>query len=166
MAIRKIVPDTDEIMHKVCRPVGEINDRIKMLAEDMVETLKESGGVGLAGPQVGMLRRIFVINHIDEDGNDTGEFLVFINPEIIAKMGEQEGGEGCLSIPGHEFFVKRPQKVAVKALNTEGEEFVWEAENLMAKAVCHEYDHLEGKTVRDTCEYEIFPEEEEEGAKE
>lgn len=162
MAIRKIVPDTDEIMHKVCRPIAEVNDRIKILAEDMIETLKDSGGVGLAGPQVGMLKRIFVINHIDSDGKDVGEFLVFINPEIIAKMGEQEGGEGCLSIPGHEFFVIRPQKVAVKALDINGKEFVWEVEDLMARAVCHEYDHLDGKTVKDTCEYEVFPEDDEE----
>lgn len=157
MAIRKIVPDTDEIMHKVCRPVSEINDRIKMLVQDMIETLEEAQGIGLAGPQVGMLKRIFVINPLD--GSD---YLVFINPEIIAKMGEQEGSEGCLSIPGHEFFVKRPQKVAVKALDINGNEFVWEAEDLMAKAVCHEYDHLDGKTIRNTCEYEVFPEDEEE----
>ena len=157
MAIRKIVPDTDEIMHKVCRPVSEINDRIKMLVQDMIETLEEAQGVGLAGPQVGMLKRIFVINPLD--GSD---YLVFINPEIIARMGEQEGSEGCLSIPGHEFFVKRPQKVAVKALDINGNEFVWEAEDLMAKAVCHEYDHLDGKTIKDTCEYEVFPEDEEE----
>lgn len=157
MAIRKIVPDTDEIMHKVCRPVSEINDRIKMLVQDMIETLEEAQGVGLAGPQVGMLKRIFVINPLD--GSD---YLVFINPEIIARMGEQEGSEGCLSIPGHEFFVKRPQKVAVKALDINGNEFVWEAEDLMAKAVCHEYDHLDGKTIKDTCEYEVFPEEDEE----
>ena len=157
MAIRKIVPDTDEIMHKVCRPVSEINDRIKMLVQDMIETLEEAQGVGLAGPQVGMLKRIFVINPLD--GSD---YLVFINPEIIARMGEQEGSEGCLSIPGHEFFVKRPQKVAVKALDINGNEFVWEAEDLMAKAVCHEYDHLDGKTIRNTCEYEVFPEDEEE----
>lgn len=161
MAIRKIVPDTDEIMHKVCRPISKVDDRIKTLAEDMIETLKDSGGVGLAGPQVGMLKRIFVINHIAPNGNETGEFLTFINPEIIAKMGEQEGGEGCLSIPGHEYFVKRPQKVAVKALDIDGNEFVWEVEDLMARAVCHENDHLDGKTVKDTCEYEIYPEEKE-----
>lgn len=157
MAIRKIVPDTDEIMHKVCRPIPEVNDRIKALAQDMIETLEEAQGVGLAGPQVGMLKRIFVINPLD--GSD---YLVFINPEIIAKMGEQESSEGCLSIPGHEFFVKRPQKVAVKALDINGNEFVWEAEDLMAKAVCHENDHLDGKTIKDTCEYEVFSEDEEE----
>lgn len=155
MAIRKIIPDTDEILHKVCRPIDKITDRTKMLIEDMVETLEDSGGIGLAGPQVGFLRRIFVINTLEEGV----PFKVFINPEIIAKMGEQEGPEGCLSIVGHEFYLKRPQKVAVKALDANGEEFVWEAEDLMARAVCHEYDHLDGKTIKDTCEYEIFHEE-------
>lgn len=155
MAIRKIIPDTDEILHKVCRPIDKITDRTKMLIEDMIETLEDSGGIGLAGPQVGFLRRIFVINTLEEGV----PFKVFINPEIIAKMGEQEGPEGCLSIVGHEFYLKRPQKVAVKALDANGEEFVWEAEDLMARAVCHEYDHLDGKTIKDTCEYEIFHEE-------
>ena len=159
MAIRNIIADTDEVLHKVCKPIDKITERTKMLAEDMIETLIESGGIGLAGPQVGMLRRIFVINTLDEQSENP--FMVFINPEIIAKMGEQEGPEGCLSIVGHEFYLKRPQKVAVKALDIDGNEFIWEAEDLMARAVCHEYDHLEGKTVRDTCEYEIFKDDEE-----
>ncbi len=162
MAIRNIVPDTDEIMHKVCKPIDKITDRIKMLIEDMCDTLEKSGGIGLAGPQVGVLRRIFVINTLEEGKESKEDYLVFINPEIIAKMGEQEAVEGCLSIVGHEYFVKRPQKVAVKALDKNGNEFIWEAEDLMARAVCHEYDHLDGKTIKDTCEYEIFPEEVEE----
>ncbi len=158
MAIRNIIPDTDEIMHKVCKKVDKITDRTKLIIEDMCETLEKSGGIGLAAPQVGILRRIFVINTLEEGK----PYLVFVNPEIVAKMGEQEGGEGCLSIVGHEYFVKRPQKVAVKALDKDGNEFVWEAEDLMARAVCHEYDHLEGKTIKDTCEYEIFYDEEDE----
>lgn len=158
MAIRNIVPDTDAIMHKVCRPITEINDKIKILAEDMIDTLRESGGVGLAGPQVGMLRRIFVINAGAEEEKE--DYKVFINPEIIAKMGEQEGPEACLSIAGFQGYLIRPQKVAVKALDIDGNEFVWEAEDLMARAVCHENDHLDGKTIKDTCEYEITEEEE------
>lgn len=154
MAIRNIVPDTDEILHKKCRPITEVNDKIKNLALDMIDTLKEAQGVGLAGPQVGMLRRIFVINTLDEEQG----FKVFINPEIIATMGEQEGAEACLSIVGFEGFVKRPQKVAVKALDIDGKEFVWEAEDLMARAICHENDHLDGKTIKDTCEYELTDE--------
>ena len=157
MAIRNIIPDTDEILRKKCRPIDKVTDRIKTLALDMIDTLEESKGVGLAGPQVGMLKRIFVINTMDEKQG----FKVFINPEIIAKMGEQEGPEACLSIIGFEGFVKRPQKVAVKALDIDGNEFVWEAEDLLARAVCHENDHLDGKTIRDTCEYEITEEEEE-----
>ncbi len=162
MAIRNIIPDTDEIMHKVCKPIDKITDRIKILIEDMCDTLEKSGGIGLAGPQVGVLRRIFVLNTLEEGKEGKENYLVFINPEIIAKMGEQEGVEGCLSIVGHEYFVKRPQKVAVKALDKDGNEFIWEAEDLMARAVCHESDHLDGKTIKDTCEYEIFPEEVEE----
>ena len=158
MAIRNIVPDTDEIMHKVCRPISEVNEKIKILAEDMIDTLRESGGVGLAGPQVGMLRRIFVINAGAEEEKE--DYKVFINPEIIAKMGEQEGPEACLSIANFQGYLIRPQKVAVKALDIDGKEFVWEAEDLMARAVCHENDHLDGKTIRDTCEYEVFHEEE------
>lgn len=156
MAIRNIVPDTDEILHKKCRVIDEVNDKIKTLANDMIDTLRESEGVGLAGPQVGILKRIFVLNTLDEDKEN---FMVFINPEIIAKMGEQEGIEGCLSIAGHEYLVKRPEKVAVKALDIEGNEFVWEAQDLMARAICHEYDHLEGKTIKDTCEYEVTDDE-------
>lgn len=157
MAIRNIVPDTDEILHKKCRPITEINEKIRNLAIDMIDTLREAEGVGLAGPQVGMLRRIFVINTLNPEKE---EFKVFINPEIIAKMGEQEGSEACLSIIGFEGFVKRPQKVAVKALDIDGNEFVWEAEDLMARAVCHENDHLDGKTIKDTCEYEITEDDE------
>lgn len=160
MAIRNIVPDTDEILHKVCRPIVEVNEKIKSLALDMIDTLKEAGGVGLAGPQVGMLRRIFVLN-ITPDNEENPEFKVFINPEIISKMGEQENEEACLSIIGFFGMVKRPQKVAVKALDIDGNEFVWEAEELMARAVCHENDHLDGKTIKDTCEYEIIDDEEE-----
>ena len=158
MAIRNIVPDTDEIMHKVCRPITEVNEKIKMLAEDMIDTLRESGGVGLAGPQVGILRRIFVLNAGAEEEKE--DYKVFINPEIIAKMGEQEGPEACLSIANFQGYLIRPQKVAVKALDIDGNEFVWEAQDLMARAVCHESDHLDGKTIKDTCEYEITEEEE------
>lgn len=162
MAIRNIREDGDPILRKKARPVTEFNDRLFELLDDMAETMYEAPGVGLAGPQVGVLRRIFVLNTLEEGKEGKENYLVFINPEIIAKMGEQEGVEGCLSIVGHEYFVKRPQKVAVKALDKDGNEFIWEAEDLMARAVCHESDHLDGKTIKDTCEYEIFPEEDEE----
>ena len=154
MAIRNIVPDTDDIMHKKCRPVEKIDDKIIVLLDDMIDTLKKAEGVGLAAPQVGVLRRVFVIDTMQ----DTQEFIEFINPEIIESSGTQEGSEGCLSIKGFEGYVIRPMKVKVKALNRYGEEFVFEGEELMARACCHEYDHLEGKTIRDTCEYEVVPE--------
>lgn len=161
MAIRNIVPDTDEILHKKCRPITEINDKIKSLALDMIDTLKEAQGVGLAGPQVGMLRRIFVLNTTPDKEDGEHEYKVFINPEIVATMGEQESEEACLSIKGFQGLVIRPEKVAVKALDIDGNEFVWEAEGLMARAVCHENDHLDGKTIKDTCEYELTEEDEE-----
>lgn len=156
MAIRNIVPDTDEVMHKKCRPVEKIDDKIITLLDDMIDTLKEAEGVGLAAPQVGVLKRIFVINTMEEPE----EFIEFINPEIIETSGKQEGSEGCLSIKGFEGHVIRPMKVKVKALNRFGEEFIFEGEELMARAACHESDHLEGITIRDSCEYEVMPDEE------
>lgn len=154
MAIRNIVPDTDEVMHKKCRPVEKIDQKIITLLDDMIDTLKEAEGVGLAAPQVGVLRRIFVINTMEEPE----EFIEFINPEIISASGKQEGSEGCLSIKGFEGHVVRPMKVKVRALNRYGEEFIFTGEELMARACCHESDHLDGKTIRDTCEYEVIHE--------
>ena len=154
MAIRNIVPDTDDIMHKKCRPVEKIDDKIITLLDDMIDTLREAEGVGLAAPQVGVLKRIFIINTMEEEE----EFIEFINPQIIETSGVQEGSEGCLSIKGFEGYVIRPMKVKVKALNRFGEEFIFDGEELMARACCHESDHLDGKTIRDTCEYEVFPE--------
>ena len=157
MAIRNIVPDTDEVMHKKCRPVEKIDQKIITLLDDMIDTLKKAEGVGLAAPQVGVLKRIFVIDTME----DPQEFIEFINPEIIETSGTQEGSEGCLSIPGFEGHVIRPMYVKVKALNRFGEEFIFEGEELMARCCCHENDHLDGKTIRDTCEYEVFRENEE-----
>ena len=160
MAIRNIVPDTDEILHKKCRPITEFNDKLKALIKDMEDTLYKAEGVGLAGPQVGMLRRIFILNLSSGTEEKKPNFKVFINPEIIATMGEQEGPEGCLSVKNFEGWLKRPQKVAVKAFDADGNEFVWEGEDLMARAICHENDHLDGLTIRDTCEYEVTEEDE------
>ena len=107
---------------------------------------------------VGMLKRIFVLNITAGEENKAPEFKVFINPEIVATMGEQEGVEACLSVKNFEGWLKRPQKVAVKAFDADGNEFVWEGEDLMARAICHENDHLNGLTIRDTCEYELTEE--------
>ena len=137
MALRHIVKLGDEVLRKTCRPVPEVTDRIKELAADMIETMHEANGVGLAAPQVGVMRRLFVI--------DIGEGpIVLINPEIIETSGEQEGEEGCLSIPGKAGAVIRPNYVKIKGLNADGEEVEYEGTELLARAFCHEYDHLDG----------------------
>lgn len=137
MAIRNIRTDEDEILRKKCRKVDEINARVKTLVNDMIETMYSADGVGLAAPQVGILKRIAVI--------DVGEGpIVLINPEIIEKQGCERAVEGCLSLPGRQGEVERPKKVKVKALDINGEEFTLEGEDLLARAICHELDHLDG----------------------
>ena len=137
MALRNIVKEGDEVLRKKCRAVAEIDDRILTILDDMTETLYDSGGVGLAAPQVGILRRIVVI--------DVGEGLIeLINPEIIEQDGEISDSEGCLSIPGKYGEVVRPAHVKVKALNRQGEEVEYEGTELLARAFCHEIDHLDG----------------------
>jgi peptide deformylase len=137
MAIRNIRTDNDEILRKKSKKVEEINDRIKILIEDMKETMYGADGVGLAAPQVGILKRIAVV--------DVGEGpIVIINPEIIETSGCEIDVEGCLSLPGKQGEVERPAMVRVKALNENGEEFIVEGEGLLARALCHEIDHLDG----------------------
>jgi len=137
MAIREIRKHGDEILRKKCRPVEEINDRILILLKDMQETMYEADGVGLAAPQVGILKRIAVIDVGDGPIN-------LINPEIIAVEGSYIDEEGCLSLPGEAGNVERPYKVTVRALNEKGEEFILTGEELLARALCHEIDHLDG----------------------
>ena len=137
MAIRRILKLGDETLRKTSRPVTEVDKRIKVLLDDMAETMYASDGVGLAAPQVGVLRRVVVI--------DIGEGLVeLINPEIIAAEGKQTNAEGCLSVPGRRGDVERPAKVTVRAINRRGKEFEITGEGLMAIALCHELDHLDG----------------------
>jgi len=137
MAIREIRKDNDEILRKVSKKVEKIDDRIITLLEDMAETMRAAEGVGLAAPQVGVLRRVVVI--------DVGEGLIeLINPVIVYEKGEQLREEGCLSIPGKSGIVKRPEKVIVRALNRKGETFEITGEGLLAVALCHEIDHLNG----------------------
>ena len=138
MAIRKImIYGKDDVLRKKSKPVEKIDKRILELLDDMAETMRHADGVGLAAPQVGILRRVVVI--------DVGEGLIeLINPEIIETSGQQRGAEGCLSIPGVRGEVIRPEKVRVKALNRKGEQIEITGTGLLARALCHEIDHLDG----------------------
>ncbi|MBB6715145.1 peptide deformylase [Clostridium gasigenes] len=139
MAIRNIRENGDDVLRKKSKNVEEINSRIITLLKDMAETMYEADGVGLAAVQVGILKRIFVIDAYDDEG-----LRVFINPKILETKGSQLGEEGCLSVPGQLEDIERANYVKVKALNERGEEFILEAEELLARAILHEYDHLEG----------------------
>ncbi len=137
MAIRNIVKEGDPVLNKVCRPVEKFDDRLATLLDDMYETMVAGEGVGLAAPQVGILRRIFVI--------DIGEGKTeFINPKIVKTSGVQESSEGCLSCPGEYGITRRPMYVTATAQNRYGDQFTVHAEGLFAKAICHENDHLDG----------------------
>ena len=145
MAKLKIVKVGDDVLRKKCRPVDEITPKITQLLDDMAETMRAANGVGLAAPQVGILRRIVVIEV--EEGN----LIELINPKIIAYAGEQDGTEGCLSVPGKWGMVKRPMHVTVRAINRHGEEFELTGSELLARAICHELDHLDGKLYIDVA---------------
>lgn len=140
MAIREIREYGDDILAKPCKDVKEMTPRLQELVDDMLETMYEASGVGLAAPQVGVLKKIFVVD-ITEDRNDPH---VFVNPKLIEEDGEQEGYEGCLSLPGKSAIVKRPNHVIVEAFDRDMRLFTLECEELMARAVCHELDHLSG----------------------
>lgn len=143
MARLNIVKVGDEVLRKKCRPVDEITPRITRLLDDMAQTMREAEGVGLAAPQVGVLRRIAVVE-VEE-----GQLYELINPRIIAYAGEQEGTEGCLSVPGKWGKVKRPMHVTVRAMNRNGEKFEVNASEFLARAFCHEIDHLDGRLYTD-----------------
>ena len=157
MARRIIVTDEDPLLRKVSREVGVPNDRTRALLDDMVDTLLDAEGVGLAAPQVGILRRIFIINTGIEEGRD--EFVEFIDPVILETSGEQDGAEGCLSVPGRQGGVKRPDKVTVEATDRNGNRFTYTGTGLMARCLCHEYDHLDGILYVDKA-YEMLEDEE------
>lgn len=148
MALRKVRVMGDEVLRKKCKEVKEVNDRIRVLIDDMFDTMYEENGVGLAAPQVGILKRIVVI--------DVGEEpLVFINPVILETSGEQTGDEGCLSLPGKSGVVTRPNYVKVRAFDEEMNEFELEGTELLARAICHECDHLDGILYVDKVEGEL-----------
>ena len=152
MALRKILTEGSETLGKVSRPVERFDRRLWELLDDMKETLEDAGGVGLAAPQVGVLRRLFIV--------DTGEeILECINPELIEKSGEQVGAEGCLSVPGKYGIVRRPNVVKLRAQDRSGEWFEAEGEELIARCFCHEYDHLDGHLYPEIAEHMLTPEE-------
>lgn len=154
MATRKIVEIGDEKLRKHCKPVEKFDLRLRMLLKDMAETMYKNDGAGLAAPQVGILKRVCVV--------DAGDQLYeLVNPVIASTEGEQEGPEGCLSVPGRAGVVKRPMKVLVKAQNAKGEPIEVVGEGFLARALCHEIDHLDGVLYLDIMEHEIFQEDDE-----
>lgn len=149
MAIRMIREENEPVLRKKCKAVTEITPKILELIDDMLDTMYEANGVGLAAPQVGMLKRLVVI--------DIGEGpVVLINPEILETKGEQTGNEGCLSVPGKMAVVTRPDYVKVKAVDVTGQNIIVEGEELMARALCHEIDHLDGILYIDKMEGELM----------
>ena len=156
MALRKILTDGDPTLRKISKPVEEINGRIITLLDDMADTLIKAEGVGLSAVQIGILRRVFIINVGIEE--DRVEMMEFINPEIIKKSGNQKEVEGCLSVPGQYGVTSRPEKVTVRATNRNGETFEYTGTGLFARCLCHEYDHLDGKLFTDDVIEMIDPE--------
>ena len=154
MAIRAIRVMGDGVLNKKCKEVKSVNDRTQVLIDDMIDTMREANGVGLAAPQVGVLKRIVVIEIEPEN------VYVLINPVILEQDGEQEGYEGCLSVPGKSGIVKRPNHVVVKAFDRYMNEYTLEGEGLMARAICHECAHLEGELYVDLVEGELMDNEE------
>ena len=147
MAKRKIVHVGDDTLRRVCRPVDTITPALLTLLDDMAETMRDADGVGLAAPQVGVLRRVAVVEV------EPGELIELINPKIIATAGEQEGAEGCLSVPGRYGVVRRPKHVTVRATDRHGKTFDVSGSDLLARALCHEIEHLDGKLFIDRAEY-------------
>lgn len=154
MGIRNLRTMGDECLRKKCKEIKSISPRIRILAEDMLDTMYAANGVGLAAPQVGILKRMVVI---DVDGEHP---YILINPEILETSGEQTGYEGCLSVPGKSGVVTRPNYAKVRATGLDGKEFILEGEELLARAICHECDHLDGITYVDKVEGDLIDNEE------
>lgn len=152
MGIRKIMTVEEPCLHKVCRPVEKFDGKLHKLLDDMKETLLDANGVGLAAPQVGILRRVVVVDLGDE-------MLELVNPELLETSGEQEGAEGCLSVPGKYGLVKRPNFAKVRAQDRNGEWFEAEGEELIARCFCHELDHLDGIVYTEVMERYLTDEE-------
>lgn len=153
--VRNIVKLGDETLRKISKPMQKFDLRLWLLLRDMADTMYKADGVGLAAPQIGILRRVVVIDVQDEHG-----LIELVNPEIIAMEGEQAGSEGCLSVPGRRGYVVRPNKVTVRAQDRKGKFFEITGEELLARALCHEIDHLDGIMYVDKMDHEIFDDEE------
>ena len=152
MGLRKILTDKDPSLHKVCRPVEKFDGRLHKLLDDMVETMQDAHGVGLAAPQIGILRRVVLV--------DTGEeILELVNPEMLEVSGEQVGPEGCLSVPGKYGLVKRPYYAKVRAQDRNGDWYEAEGEEIIARCFCHELDHLDGIVYTEVMERFLLDEE-------
>lgn len=155
MGLRKILTDKEPALHKVCKPVTAFDSKLHKLLDDMRETLIDSNGVGLAAPQVGILRRVFLVD-VGLNGED---ILECINPEILETDGEQEGAEGCLSVPGRYGLVKRPYWVKLRAQDRNGDWFEAEGEEIIGRCFCHENDHLDGIVYTEVMERFLTEEE-------
>ena len=162
MALRTILTDGNPALRKVCRPYTEFNERLHQLLDDMKETLIASNGVGIAAPQVGIIRRACIVMETNVPEGEEEYFIELINPEIIESDGEQEGNEGCLSLPDRYGIVKRPNHVKVRAQDRNGEFFEVEGVGLTARCFCHEIDHLNGILFKDKASHMLTDEEMEE----
>lgn len=164
MALRNIVHEGDSVLHKKCRDVTKFDDRLHQLIDDMRETLASADGVGLAAPQVGVLRRVVIVLETNVAEGEEPYMIELINPEIIASSGDQNGPEGCLSLPGRWGLVDRPLDVTVRAQDRFGNTFEVSGHELTARAFCHELDHLEGKMFTDCASRMLTDEELETGS--
>lgn len=156
MAIRNIVKEGDPVLNKKCRPVEKFDAKLAQLIDDMIDTLKKSGGVGLAAPQVGILRRVFIMD-LEEDG----EIIEAVNPEIVKTSGQVRDVEGCLSVPNQWGYVTRPKTVVLRAYDRNGEQYEIKLKDLGARCACHENDHLDGHLFLEKVEEFVRPETEE-----
>lgn len=159
MALRNIVTQEDKILHKVCRAQEKFDARLHQLLDDMADTLLDADGVGLAAPQVGILRRVVLVIETNVEEEEDEEILELINPVIVSSEGEQTGAEGCLSVPGEYGIVRRPSTVVVRAQDRDGQWFEYEGHGLTARCICHELDHLDGHIFTEKCERMLTKEE-------
>ena len=159
MALRNIVTKEDKILYKICRPVVKCDARLHQLLDDMADTLIKANGVGLAAPQVGVLRRAVLVIETNVGEGEEEKILELINPELVETSGEQVGAEGCLSVPGEYGIVRRPERAKVRAQDRNGNWFEYEGEGLTARCICHELEHLDGHLFTEKCERMLTEEE-------